>query len=256
MKILSFDVGIKNLAYCLFEVENEIYKIIDWNILNLCDLNYTCITCNKKAKFYKENKHYCTVHAKKNGLDQDFLNIKKQKKEDLIILLKKLNLPIDLKKKQDILDLLDENKNLYFSEIETTNASSLPLLDIGIAIRDKFDKQFLDIKIDKVLIENQISKIANRMKTIQGMIMEYFIIKNVNEVYFISSINKLKIIPNSEKTTYKERKTLAIEYCKTLLDNKENIEFFNKHKKKDDLADCFLQGIYYISTLNLGKIKQ
>jgi hypothetical protein len=30
-----------------------------------------------------------------------------------------------------------------------------------------------------------------------------------------------------------------------LKDSKNN-EYFNKHKKKDDLADAFLQAIYYI----------
>ena len=34
-------------------------------------------------------------------------------------------------------------------------------------------------------------------------------------------------------------------------------DFFNKHKKKDDLADCFLQGLWYIDTINakITKIK-
>ena len=32
MNYLSFDVGIKNLAYCILTPEN---KIIDWNIINL-----------------------------------------------------------------------------------------------------------------------------------------------------------------------------------------------------------------------------
>ena len=34
MKILSFDIGIKNLSYCILD---ETYKIYDWNIVNLCE---------------------------------------------------------------------------------------------------------------------------------------------------------------------------------------------------------------------------
>ena len=36
-----------------------------------------------------------------------------------------------------------------------------------------------------VIIENQISPIANRMKTIQGMITQYFIMKNIYNVEYI-----------------------------------------------------------------------
>ena len=40
MKILSFDVGIKNLAYCIIEVEtkeNKEHKIVDWGIINCAE---------------------------------------------------------------------------------------------------------------------------------------------------------------------------------------------------------------------------
>ena len=41
MKILSWDVGIKNLAYCLIDSEND--KIMDWGIINLLnDENLKC----------------------------------------------------------------------------------------------------------------------------------------------------------------------------------------------------------------------
>ena len=36
MKILSFDVGIKNLAFCLIDT-TENNKIIDWGVINLIE---------------------------------------------------------------------------------------------------------------------------------------------------------------------------------------------------------------------------
>ena len=39
MKILSFDVGIKNLAYCLLDTENK--SILDWGIINI-SVDTTC----------------------------------------------------------------------------------------------------------------------------------------------------------------------------------------------------------------------
>jgi len=78
--------------------------------------------------------------------------------------------------------------------------------------------------------------------------------KNMNNIQFISASNKLKMFIGNKKTTYNERKKIGIEETKKLLlkigsDNIEKdkiIDMFNKHKKKDDLADSFLQGIWYI----------
>ena len=51
MNVLSIDVGIKNLALCLFNIESkEKYKLLDWSVVNLCnEVNITC-KCGKNAK--------------------------------------------------------------------------------------------------------------------------------------------------------------------------------------------------------------
>ena len=105
-------------------------------------------------------------------------------------------------------------------------------------------------KIDCVLIENQISKIASTMKTIQGMITQYFVMTHVDNIHYISSYNKLKMYVQSKKNyTYKERKDLGIQCTKDdIINTQDNkwIELFLQHKKKDDLADSFLQALWYI----------
>ena len=35
MKVLSWDVGIINLAFCMIEYNDEKWKILDWGIINL-----------------------------------------------------------------------------------------------------------------------------------------------------------------------------------------------------------------------------
>ena len=35
MRLISYDIGIKNLAYCLLEYENNKLTILDWNVLSL-----------------------------------------------------------------------------------------------------------------------------------------------------------------------------------------------------------------------------
>ena len=91
------------------------------------------------------------------------------------------------------------------------------------------------------------------MNAIQGMLTQYFIMKNMENIFFVSAANKLKMFIDNKKTTYSERKKLSIDITKKLLEkmggdniNKDKITLmFNKHKKKDDLADCFLQAIWY-----------
>ena len=52
------------------------------------------------------------------------------------------------------------------------------------------------------------------------------------------------------KTSYSERKKASIKFTReVLLENnllQKWLEHFNKHKKKDDLADSFLQGRWYL----------
>jgi hypothetical protein len=138
-----------------------------------------------------------------------------------------------------------------------------------------------------VIIENQISPIANRMKTIQGMLAQYFIIKDENIIIdFVSSSNKLKQFTNvsitkpenilentmkpAENSTkkpvennvekniknpdYKKHKIDGVSYCSRILSKNDSFEQWRTSldtKKKDDLADCFLQGLWYLKQKNI-----
>jgi hypothetical protein len=62
--------------------------------------------------------------------------------------------------------------------------------------------------------------------------------------------SEIKQIENKKKGSaikYGDKKKLAIEHAKYFLkDNPTYVDFFMNHKKKDDLSDSFLQGLYYI----------
>ena len=54
----------------------------------------------------------------------------------------------------------------------------------------------------------------------------------------------------STKLSYSDKKKMAVEHVKYFLNENndiENLEFFNNHKKKDDLADSYLQCLYIIN---------
>jgi hypothetical protein len=175
--------------------------------------------------------------------------------KNILELAKELNIVYDKScKKQNLINEIENyKKSNFLEEIETINANNINLIDIGINLKNEFNK--LDItNIEYVLIENQISPIANRMKTIQGMVAQYFINKGIYNIEFISAANKLKLFTEKGKdTNYKERKKLSIEYTLNLLEKfglNDKYKYMTEHKKKDDLSDCFLQGIYYLVKFN------
>ena len=52
MYYIGWDIGIKNLAYCVIEKNDDEEKIIDFNIINLIEdsLNFNCFCLNKNGK--------------------------------------------------------------------------------------------------------------------------------------------------------------------------------------------------------------
>ena len=275
MKILSIDVGIKNLAFCLFEkqLDSEHFKITKWDTINIsekdslkcCFEEKNKLLCNKPAKYKKSNKCYCLKHAKKQPFQIPLAEhkpgfINKQKIQKLFEIANKHMIPYDMKiKKIDLSSLINEYiTQHYFTCIENTNASDVKLLDIGINIKTHFDKLFSqENAINYVIIENQISPIATRMKTIQGMLVQYFVMSEVviDNIEFISASNKLKECNIKQKTTYSERKKMGIAKCLEMISSDfrftEHLDYFNTHKKKDDLSDSFLQGIWFINEKKL-----
>jgi hypothetical protein len=271
MKILSIDVGIKNLAFCLFDksTTNEHFKITKWDIIDISEQENTVICgfiekneiCNKPAKFKKDDNCYCLKHSKKQQIkiptsEQKVTFINKQKIQKLYEIAEGYNIKYESKtKKVELIKLINEHINTnYFQPIESKKAADVDLFNIGLNIKTKFNKLFEnEVKIDYVIIENQIGPLAIRMKTIQGMIVQYFIMSNLNvqHIEFISASNKLKDCETKDKTTYGDRKKLGITKCLEIITTNfifnEHIDYFNKHKKKDDLSDSFLQGIWFIN---------
>lgn len=197
--ILSFDIGIKNLAYCLMYKDNTIdnnnnIKIINWDIIQLIEDDVKC-----------------------KGVS------------------------------------LDAITNVLYNKLQEI---------------------FLDYDITEVLLENQPVLKNPVMKSIQIILYSFFqyekvlMGRDINLIKFINASNKLKLgknlseINNSEdivkiKSKYTKNKKLAIIYTNHFLQERlieedyiKYNEIFNKHKKKDDLADAFLQGLYYIEKIS------
>jgi hypothetical protein len=155
MKILSIDVGIKNLAFCLFEkpASDSQFKVTKWDIVNiseqednlLCGFTEKNVECNKPAKFKKDDKCFCLKHSKKqNGtilipkLEQKAAFINKQKIAKLYEIANNYNIKYEPKiKKVDLILLINGYiSKHYFEIIESKKAAEVNLFNIGINKRN------------------------------------------------------------------------------------------------------------------------
>ena len=223
-KLISIDVGIKNLGLCIFCIKDDKITIEKWQTVSLVD------DVTKKCEGYTSSKKKCLNNASYILGEKCFCGIHKMKNSVMI----------------------KKNK-----------ADKENIVTLGKNIKKVFDDLMYDVSgIDIVLIENQISPIANRMKTLQGMIMQYFIMNGLENIEMISSQNKLKIyneyvkkVKETDGYNYNVRKKLGIKLTDHILRINKEWSIYHKlfvGKKKDDLADSFLQGLYYVKKV-MGK---
>jgi hypothetical protein len=262
--ILSIDIGIKNLAFCLFGKTNGIkYKIIKWNVIDLTETDiYTCLEinkdkslCNKKAVYKKNNQCFCLKHSKKTQYLLPLGELKKSKinKLNLIelknVASKYIQFDLNIKKKE-IFELLNNFiKEKTLEPIQINKCKDFDLITLTKTLNYQFQHLFNDILFDlkNVYIELQMT---SKMRCLSFIIMQYFLVKNNSiDIQMVNPCFKLKNL-EVEKTDYGTRKKNSIKHCQQILiENNENqwIDFFTKHTKKDDLSDCFLQGLYMIN---------
>jgi len=314
-RIISFDVGIKNMAYCILEInkdvntQKDLLKILDWQVLNLierepeikekCQVLFSkkrkgnIIQCQKPSKYKihsvsTSTQYFCEKHAKETKyiMPKNRFSSSQFKKMDIDELNKHIqnfSLEIQWTKKSAIENLekyMKEN-SLELIEAKKKSANDLDLITLGKHMMLALDQNPIIKDITHVIIENQISPIANRMKTVQGMLAQYFIMRVPDCcIEFVSSSNKLKAFnktnvektnvektnvektnientnidnintePEKVNTDYKKHKSDGVYYCAKVIQQNTNISCwqdpFNSSKKKDDLADAFLQGLWY-----------
>ena len=74
MRLLSWDVGIINLSYCLIEYDNSdksnpIWKIIDWDIINLTNRDkIKCFQCGANPSFMQQIPDSDIIYTCKNHI--------------------------------------------------------------------------------------------------------------------------------------------------------------------------------------------
>lgn len=315
MKIISWDIGEINLAYCIIEYDinlnNSIqnYNILEWNIIDILEdirePEHLCNgilknnkICNKKASYreIKENitLYYCKVHSKKINEN----NIKKLIKNEECECINK-NGKKCIRKAQYY--EIQNNNKIYFCKLHKNkimdvnninkyiNSCNISFYERSNYMINKLDQYLNIFNVDYVIIENQPVHLNPIMKSIQMILYSYYLLRgklycnneinketngisqfsgkdedtsneNINnkikKIYLINATQKMKVYDGQKiecniKNKHNKNKFLSKEYCKYYIENdKKWYEYYKTHKKRDDLADTYLQGIYFIKNMD------
>ena len=228
-KIHAKQVNSKPLPY------EDFYNKLDKKKIGGCCFSSKESICDKNCTIIdKNNNTFCGIHAKK--IYQTLIN------------------------------------DMKIKPLKKTNVSSMDFDETRLKLINILENKNHLLNADVVVIENQPSFKNPRMKSISALLYDYYIIRgvidkertnsNIKRVKFMSPSNKIKLASDGEtqqivklKSTdkisdeskaYKLTKSLAVKYTKDLLEHlPEWLKHFNSYKKKDDLADAFLQGAYY-----------
>ena len=275
-RIISFDVGIKNLAYCVANVNNvdHQWNIQKWGVIDLTGWTQpTCCHCKNKALFEFQGQTVCKKHAKlTSGIMPPVANTKGalrwklEKLRTVALALGHDATTVDEKKKTPLISYIKEAlATKCLTPIGPPRAAEMDMIDLGRRMTMELDMLLKGGKgIDAVLVENQIGTIATRMRTLQGMIYQYFIIRHPkSRICTISSSNKLKVkfplevneaLSTFDTTSYAGRKKMGVVAVRSWLGVRGDVallSLFERSKKKDDLADSLLQLVWYTQSLTL-----
>ena len=247
-KVLAFDIGIKNLAFCLLENNKEVVALENCNILEPVE-QVKCFMCKSKATYKTPNNVFCKRHIPGTHIILKELD---SKKLPLIKVLRELvkthNCEAKGNSKEDCLEGLNQKFALQFEQPKQTNATKISLEEIHDALR-KFveEKWHLFNNSTHVLLENQPVLKNPHMKSVQVLLFatlrEKFLTSNQHPKYQL--VHAKKKVKDAQKGDegYSERKNKSEERLKELFDNGSVVndviyEEWKKAKKKSDMADA------------------
>lgn len=285
-RIGSFDVGIKNLAYCILEKKDNSVKIKKWDIINLIDSNnISCIAnkksgkkCTNQAILQHDDMYLCKQHKSeynpfvdgwegqyfKEGIGKCTYNVKNDTCNKNSKKIHKDGNVYCTTHYKTVLNRI--KKDIEMKPIKRIKCTTSEMDMLCETMYRKIDNIPELLDVDEILIENQPSRLNPHMKTIASFLFSYFIMRGIYEkkndshmtkVKFFSPSNKLKVNEDNTievltgkkgKDKYKMTKQLGEKYTRILLNNeKDMIKHMDTNKKKDDLCDAYLQGYYYLS---------
>ena len=225
-KILSWDVGIKHLAFCIINETPTGFTIENWQNIDLTDSNLQVCCgllkkkkktdkeeiCNAHAKFFVKNKYYCGTHKSQYIIDLDLLEkehitIYNNPNKELCMYTSTKAKSNCTKKADFVFDNIQCCKNHKDIQLKATvkDLSLKPIKNKSctdtspeILCEKMYNKlSELDFKdITHVYIENQPDK-NNTMRGVSSMLLSYFVFLSKSQnvkmnIKFVSASIKIK----------------------------------------------------------------
>ena len=251
MKVVSFDVGLRNLAYCVLEgTDRNDVKIVDWNIIDVLGEQAgvgapKCHKCTASAQYeHASNGTFsCGRHTPKKKAKVTKAALNKMTPNQLNEIMTAEGLTSEATKKSDLVKLVYNHQKQNTWKKCVSSATQGSVLDLASSIIRSLDARPAWAGADLVCIENQMDR---RMFGVQAMLQMYFCCRGFR-CTGVSATHKLSNIVTVEDSTanYKGRKKTGITHAYALVPA-ANQAHFASHPKKDDLADSFLQGLWVL----------
>lgn len=246
MKLVSFDVGLRNLAFCVMEGTNRSnVKIIHWDLIDVMaesagQDNIKCFKCKKPANWTSGEQTACTLHKGKTAKVITKTELNKKPIDEL-----RREGGQQFKTKKEAVDFLYKkySQNVWKRCIKSSKSMSVVDLADPIA-RCLESRRSLWEGAHLIGFEQQPDK---RMLCVQAMLHMWFACQGY-KCRGVSAIHKLTNMISLEDSTktYKGRKSTGIVHATELVPTAEWKQYMLKHPKKDDLADCYLQGLWVL----------
>lgn len=247
MRLISFDVGLRNLSYCILEGSSRRdLRITGWDLIDvMAEIGGLdkplCHKCKKPACWVREEMYACTRHRGQSGGTTTKSELGKKSKEELQALANQHGIPGRLKK--ELVDGLFKCLSAAVWKRCVKSAKQCSVVDLAPAIHQSLSsRKELWKDANLVVFEQQPDK---RMLCVQGMLQMWFVTQGYR-CKGVSAVHKLtNIVTTKDDTkTYKGRKKTGIVHAMELLPTDELRAFLMKHPKRDDLSDAWLQGLW------------